>query len=91
MPVELQVRGVCPPLATSWKPVTTLLYSEPTAPLGSVGALKVSAVVTTMVKFADLFSEVVVSVTCAVKVNVPVADGVPDMSPPDVRGVSPVG
>jgi hypothetical protein len=62
-----------------------------TAPPGSVVVLKPSVVVIKILRDCVAVLVVVVSVTCTVKLELPVAVGVPEISPDVGIGENPVG
>ena len=71
----------------------TLVYTTPTVPLGSVGAVVMVGPAMIVMDMARVAVPPALSVTCTVKLEVPnAADvGVPLIPPPAVRGEKPAG
>jgi hypothetical protein len=88
--LTLQLTGDVPPEAAR-----LALYPELTVPLGSELVLitrgAAAAVETAMLRaFVAFWTVLLESAACTVKLNVPDADGVPDIDPEELR-LSPVG
>ena len=85
--VMLHVIGAVPPVAAGVE-----LYATPMVPLGNTGELRVSCKFTTkLTTCVAVRGGVAESVHCNVKLDVPTAEGVPEITPVDAFSESPAG